>query len=106
MDVDFQLGDVFSSFEELQRKILQYKDAKNVELHIRHSRTVNGALKRCPRKQINPVLKYNEIKYACFFSGTPYTTWNEGKRFAMKIYIILSIDVPCDRLSKYLSIAS
>ena len=60
-DTCFQLGEKFSSFEDLEKKIQLYKKAKFVELWRRDCRTITAARKRGVDRPIKAELKYYQL---------------------------------------------
>ena len=82
-DACFQLGEKFSSFEDLEKKIQLYKKAKFVELWRRDCRTITAARKRGVDRPIKAVLKYYQLKYCCVHGGQKFTPRGTGKRTTM-----------------------
>ena len=75
----FCKGETFSTFQELEKKIEQFKRVSFVDLWIRDSRTVAAAQKRLT-KSLKPELKYYELKLACVHGGRTFKSENKGKR--------------------------
>ena len=70
--MEFQVGDKFSSFEELQGKIDSYCKSSYYDFHRRDSRTLDAAVrqKRIVRERVkNEDLKYYEASYHCVHGG-------------------------------------
>ena len=63
------VGQTFGDHEALEKGIEQLEKLENCELWVRDSRTVDAAVKRARRKQINPKLKYAEVTYHCVYGG-------------------------------------
>ena len=64
--MEFQVGDKFSSFEELQSKIDLYCKSSYYDLHRRDSRTLDAAVRQkriVPERVKNKDLKYYEVHY-------------------------------------------
>uniref|UniRef100_A0A1X7SKB9 ZSWIM3 N-terminal domain-containing protein n=1 Tax=Amphimedon queenslandica TaxID=400682 RepID=A0A1X7SKB9_AMPQE len=61
----FSVGDLFTSFDELQQSVEKYHKKRIVKFYIRDSRSIEAALKRNTKKQLRPDLKYAEITYRC-----------------------------------------
>jgi len=79
MDPFFFKGESFSTFNELEKKIDEFKRVSFVDLWIRDSRTVAAAQKRFT-KVLNPNLKYYELKLTCIHGGRSFKSENKGKR--------------------------
>ena len=59
----FSLGQLFSSYEELQSAIQRYLTETHTVLSKGDSRTIENAQRNCPNKILNTALKYYEVKY-------------------------------------------
>ena len=78
-EVTFSVNDVVNSFEELERKIKQYRVKKQVQLWRRDSRTIEAASKRIDR-YLDELVKYYELTYSCIHGGRKFQAKGEGKR--------------------------
>ena len=69
--VNLSVGDNFSTFEELERKLQDVQDTTHIQLWYRDSRTLEGAKKRYPItvSKANTQLKYYSITLACVCGG-------------------------------------
>ena len=78
---NLSVGDKFSTFEELERKIQDVQDATNVQLWYRDSRTLEGAKRRYPVavSKANTRLKYYTITLACVCGGRKHSDKRSGK---------------------------
>ena len=72
--MSLQVGDLFSSFDELRTKLSEYQKENGIQLYIRDSRTVEAAKKkyRLSDKNFKQSLRYYEIKLSCIFGGKKY----------------------------------
>ena len=61
----FEVGTLFSSYEELKAKIDEYQAQHSVQLFQRNSQTIETARKHYPNKYVNENLKYYMLKYTC-----------------------------------------
>ena len=52
-EIAFVIEEKFSSFSELKDKIKEFEKTNFVQLYIRHSRSIEVAAKRAPKKQFN-----------------------------------------------------
>ena len=59
------VGDLFSSFFELKKKIDEYQRQRGVKLYIRNSRTLDAARRKTPNRYFNQALKYYELQLSC-----------------------------------------
>uniref|UniRef100_A0A1X7USG1 ZSWIM3 N-terminal domain-containing protein n=1 Tax=Amphimedon queenslandica TaxID=400682 RepID=A0A1X7USG1_AMPQE len=76
----FSVGDLFTSFDELQQSVEKYQKKGSLQFYIRDSRSMEAALKRNTKKQLKPDLKYAEITYCCIYGGKKYKATTKGKR--------------------------
>lgn len=74
------VGDIFSSFADLDKKLKSYQSTNYVQLWKRDSRTIATAQKRMPNRQFNPDIKYYELWYACVHGGRSHTSKSQGQR--------------------------
>ncbi|XP_066933103.1 uncharacterized protein, partial [Clytia hemisphaerica] len=73
MPTDFNVGEKFSSLDELYQKLEQYKVDNSTELSIDDSRLIKSACKGqrlAEGDEREKALKYSELKYVCVASGT------------------------------------
>ena len=94
MATKISVGDLFSSYEELETKISSYQKENFVQLARRDSRTLDVARKRVPKRveKANPSLVYYTIHFACVFGGKKYKNEGTGQRSQQK-YVQSSIIV-------------
>lgn len=72
-DVTFFVGEEFTSFTELHRRIQTFQLRNSVQLYIRSSRKIQAAQVRST-DGYNPELKFAEIYYACVRGGRKFQT--------------------------------
>lgn len=72
-DVTFFVGEEFTSFTELHRRIQSFQLRNSVQLYIRSSRKIQAAQVRST-DNYNPELKFAEIYYACVRGGRKFQT--------------------------------
>ena len=75
----FSVGDCFDSLHAVEEKIRQYESIKFVKFWKREARTIEAARKRVSR-DLNPDLKYYEIKYCCIHGGQKFKSQGKGMR--------------------------
>ena len=82
-----EIGDKFSSFEDLKSRIATYEKEKSVQLLQRDSRTLEAARKRVPRKveKANNSLVYYSITFCCAFGGKDYKCKSNRKRVHQRL---------------------
>ena len=85
MDVTFTLGDAFSSFADVKKRIDEYSRKKYVDFYVRDCRTIASALntKRMSRsisEDKKSLLRYFEVKFACVHGGRKHKSRATGKR--------------------------
>lgn len=80
--VKFTLGEKFSSYEQLEEKIILYEERNNVQLSYNDSRTLNGASKRAPKRvqTANKKLHYYYLHLTCNFGGKQFKSKGSGQR--------------------------
>ena len=77
--VSFSVGDIFKTFEELEKKVKEYEQFKSIQLWKRDTRTVQCAQKRMDRP-LNSRIKYYEIVYSCIHGDKKFKSKGEGNR--------------------------
>ena len=77
----FCLGELFSSYRDLQTKVKAYEKQAAVQLTHRDSRTLEGMKARAPKrvKVANPQLVYYSICLCCVFGGKVTRTKAQGR---------------------------
>ncbi|XP_076645957.1 uncharacterized protein LOC143355214 [Halictus rubicundus] len=83
-DVSFHLGEMFDSYEELERKLEKFSKRSLVHYWRRDSRTVSGAHMKTARP-ISERLKYYSVKYACIYGGQKFLPRGAGRRQSQSI---------------------
>ena len=78
-EVTFCVGDLFSTFQELDTKVKAYEKAHFVKFWKRDARTIEAAKKRL-NKILKPELKYYEIKLCCIHGGQRFKSKGKGSR--------------------------
>ena len=80
--VSFEVGESFSSYDDLEKKIEAYEKSTSIQLTHRDSRTIEAAKKRVPKRVagIKSDLKYYNIHFACVFGGKKYKNEGTGDR--------------------------
>ena len=73
-------GEAFLAFEELEEEIDKYQREHFVQFYPRDSRTIEATLKRAPKKQFNPNIKYSALVYSCIHGGKKLKSESKGKR--------------------------
>ena len=75
----FAVGDSFSSYDELMRKITQFETENYVAIWKRDSRSVEAAAKTLT-KTINHELRYYNVTFACQHGGKKFKSRSHGER--------------------------
>ncbi|KAH9378517.1 hypothetical protein HPB48_015059 [Haemaphysalis longicornis] len=75
-DVNFSVGDKFSSFAELEEKIDRYCSAIYVKVWKKDARTIEAATKRVGKiaAGMSDALKYQTVKFCCIQGGKKFMT--------------------------------
>ena len=78
----FAVGDTFSSYDDLKKKLAEFEKSHSVQLTQRDSRTLEAAARRVPKrvKNANTALVYYSISFSCVFGGKKYNNKGSGKR--------------------------
>ena len=79
MNVSFRVGDMFSSFDELDLKLKRFERTNFMQFWKRDARTIEAAKKRVERF-LKPELKYYEIKYCYIHGGQAFKPKGKGMR--------------------------
>ena len=71
---DFTVEESFSSYKQLEGKVKLYERTRFIQLVHTHSRTLEGARKRVPKRVQNAKmdLRYYSIRLTCAFGGKKY----------------------------------
>ena len=71
---EITVGDIFSSFEEVKKKIEEYSESKFTQLWIRDARTIKAAAKRVLKRaaRMKAKLKYAQVVYCCIHGGKQF----------------------------------
>ena len=77
--VTFKVGELFSSYEDLEAKLKSYSAENFTEFWKRDARTVATASKRVARP-ISNALKYYEITFCCIHGGKTFKARGNGIR--------------------------
>ena len=77
--MSFSVGDLFSTFDELEAKVKAYECTRFVQFWKRDARTIEAA-KKCLNKFLKPDLKYYELKYCCIHGGQAFKAKGKGSR--------------------------
>ena len=88
---DFNVDDLFSSYDELKEKIDEYQKQHSIELRVRDSRTLEAARKRFPNRVFSEELKYYELRFACVHSGKNFSKSKEDD-CEMSIRLVVTRD--------------
>lgn len=75
----FEVGDLFSSYNELVDRLEVHTAESFVHYWRRDTRTVAGAIMKTARN-VNPALKYYSVRYACVHGGQKYAKKGTGQR--------------------------
>ena len=72
----FAVGDTFSSYDDLKKKLAEFEKSHSVQLTQRDSRTLEAAARRVPMrvKNANTALVYYSISFSCVFGGKSIIT--------------------------------
>ena len=77
---DITVGDTFSSFEDLERRIDKYQKQHFVQFYKRDSRTIESSIRRATNKKYNAAIKYTHVTYSCINGGRKFTSYSKGRR--------------------------
>lgn len=75
----FRVGEMFPSYEELEKRLELHCSESLVYYWRRDTRTVKGACRKTSRI-ISNKLKYYSLRYACVFGGEKKKCRSQGKR--------------------------
>lgn len=75
----FRVGELFSSYEDLEKRLELHCSESFVYYWRRDTRTVKGAHNKTSRP-IASKLKYYSLRYACVFGGEKKKSRSQGKR--------------------------
>ena len=77
MPCSFSVGEVFTSYDDLQTKVSLFEKQTFVKLWKRDSRSVEAASKRLNRA-LSDKLKYYEVTFCCIHGGKKFKAKGEG----------------------------
>lgn len=78
-DVTFTVGELFESYDQLERKLEEYQRKKFVQFWKRDTRTIEAARKRLD-KPLKTDLRYYEVKFCCIHGGQTFKPKGKGRR--------------------------
>ena len=78
-DVTFTVGELFESYDQLEKKLEEYKQKEFVQFWKRDTRTIEAARKRLD-KPLKTDLKYYEVKFCCIHGGQAFKPKGKGRR--------------------------
>ena len=76
----FTVGETFSSFIELEKKVKLYEEKNFMKFWKREARTIAAARKRVARPLNEKDLKYYQLKYCCIHGGQQFRSRGTGSR--------------------------
>jgi len=79
-NAEIEIGNKFSSYEELESKIRLYELCTNTEFYKRDSRTILSARKRGIKREIKSELKFYQLRYSCINGGKKHNSKSSGQR--------------------------
>ena len=74
------VGEEFSSFDELNQRIIHFETKSFVQLYVRRSRSLEATRKRATKKDFPEQLKFGELDYHCIHGGKKFKSQSTGKR--------------------------
>ena len=77
MNIAFRVGDMFSSFDELDLKLKRFEHTNFMQFWKWDARTFEAAKKHVERF-LKPELKYYEIKYCCIHGWQAFKPKGKG----------------------------
>jgi zinc finger SWIM domain-containing protein 3 len=82
MAVILRAGDLFSSFDEVEKVMKEYERASYVNFYISDSRSIGAASSKAPRitEKARKELKYHRLVYACIHGGRKFVSKSKGRR--------------------------
>ncbi|KAL1470613.1 hypothetical protein MTO96_004564 [Rhipicephalus appendiculatus] len=92
-DINFNVGDKFSTFAELEEKISRYSAANYVQLWKRDARTIQAAKKRVGKiaAGMPDELVYQSVKFCCIQGGKKFTTKATERSYSVSVLLHLSL---------------
>ena len=87
------IGQHFDSFLAFESFKERYQNTEYVQFYRRDSRTVEAPVARCPKKTLNPAIKFYEATYHCVRGGKKHKPTGTGKKETRSKYPILSYPI-------------
>ena len=74
METRLQVGNLYDSFEEVNRSIKQFEKKTFTQFYVRDSRTFKKAERTTPKvvEKANKRLQYTFVKYTCIHGGRSF----------------------------------
>ncbi len=79
----FTIGETFSSFDKLEKKLKLYEEKNFMKFWKREARTIATAKKRIDRPLNKKDLKYYQLKYCCIHDGQKFQGRGTGSRSSL-----------------------
>ena len=76
----FSVGELFSDYVSLEKKVKDFEITNFVKLSKSDCRKISASSVRCPEKRFNADIVYSEIKYSCCHGGKAYKSRSKGER--------------------------
>jgi len=78
--MDFNVGDSFKSYEELNNKSRQYEELHFISVYKWDNLTIEAAKKKGLKRTVNDNLKYKYVTYRCYHGGRNFRSHSKGIR--------------------------
>ena len=79
-----EIGNKFSSYEELESTIRLYELRTNTEFYKRDSRTILSAREWGIKREIKSELKFYQLRYSCINGGKEHNSKSSGQRLKQR----------------------
>ncbi|KAH9379451.1 hypothetical protein HPB48_022115 [Haemaphysalis longicornis] len=83
-----KLGDVFSSFEELENAVKTYSEANFVQFYKRDTRSVEAARAKGLKRHVDGQLTMYQAYYNCIKGGRAFKKRGRGERETRYVPVI------------------
>ena len=83
------IGQQFDSFLAFDSFKERYQNTGYVQFYRKDSPTVEASAARCPKKTLNPAIKFYEANYHCVRRGKKHKPTGTGKKETRYMYIYL-----------------
>ncbi|XP_041482716.1 uncharacterized protein LOC121429641 [Lytechinus variegatus] len=95
MDVNFRIGECFTTYKDLEEKLKRFVRSSWSPLYIRESRKIT-CTRRAPNKVVNESLVYGDLRYCCIHGGRSGDAQNRKSTNQMSCPFMMTLRADAD----------